>query len=100
MKRSTFSEAQIAFVLKQAEDGTTIGIPETGDFDTARACSLQLADKEHVARHGKQKGLILKTLARPASTISTALGKCIVRQIILGKMFPGRKSGRRSIHAA
>ena len=25
MKRSKFSEAQIAFVLKQAEDGTTIG---------------------------------------------------------------------------
>jgi putative transposase len=25
MKRSKYSEAQIAFVLKQAEDGTTIG---------------------------------------------------------------------------
>nr|WP_119036313.1 transposase [Hephaestia caeni] len=25
MKRSRYSEAQIAFVLKQAEDGTTIG---------------------------------------------------------------------------
>ncbi len=25
MKRSKFSEAQIAFVLKQAEEGTTIG---------------------------------------------------------------------------
>jgi putative transposase len=25
MKRSKFSEAQIAFVLKQAEDGTSIG---------------------------------------------------------------------------
>jgi putative transposase len=25
MKRSKFSEAQIAFVLKQAEDGTTVG---------------------------------------------------------------------------
>lgn len=25
MKRSTFSEAQIAFVLKQAEDGTMVG---------------------------------------------------------------------------
>ena len=25
MKRSKYSEAQIAFVLKQAEDGTTVG---------------------------------------------------------------------------
>lgn len=25
MKRSKFSEAQVAFVLKQAEDGTAIG---------------------------------------------------------------------------
>lgn len=25
MKRSKFSEAQIAFVLKQAEDGTAVG---------------------------------------------------------------------------
>lgn len=44
MKASKFSEAQIAFVLKQAEDGTPIGevLPQGRDF---RCDLLQLAQK-------------------------------------------------------
>ena len=46
MKRSKFSEAQIAFVLKQAEEGTTIGevCRKTGISDaTFYACRKKYA---------------------------------------------------------
>lgn len=41
MKRSKFSEAQIAFVLKQAEDGTSIG--EVGHPTGCADCGAKTA---------------------------------------------------------
>lgn len=54
MKRSKFSEVQIAFVLKRAEDGTSVGwvCKKTGiseaTFDTWR--------QKHVGRMPSEKG--------------------------------------------
>jgi putative transposase len=56
MKRSKFSEAQIAFVLKQAEEGTTIG-------EVCRKAGI--SDATFYAWRKKYVGLIPSEMRRP-----------------------------------
>jgi putative transposase len=55
MKRSKFSEAQIAFVLKQAEEGTTIG-------EVCRKTGI--SEATFYARRKKYAGLIPSEMRR------------------------------------
>ena len=88
MKRSKYSEAHIAFVLKQAEDGTTVGelCRKTGISEATyyawrkKYAGLMPADTRRLRQLEEENGKLKRLVA------DLSLGKAMLQDVVSRKL--------------